>query len=80
MGFKVNFSQGDSRFGMTFESYSGSCTPLDNYDGDYVVTPKFTEQTIPTKDKVMVDDVTIKSIPISVVSNTSGGNTVIIGG
>jgi hypothetical protein len=49
------------------------------YDGEYVATPKVDEQTMPTKDKVLIDDVTIKSIPFFDVSNTSGGSTVYIG-
>lgn len=49
------------------------------YEGNYLVTPKVTEQTMPTKDKVMRDDVTIKSIPFFNVGNTSGGTTAYIG-
>ena len=49
------------------------------YEGDYAVTPKIDEQTIPTKDKFLVKDVTINPIPYFDVSNTSGGSTVYIG-
>lgn len=49
------------------------------YTGDYVITPKVNEQTMKTKDKVMTDNVTIKSIPFFNVSNNSGGSTVYIG-
>ena len=48
------------------------------YEGDYEVTPKVNAQTMATKDKVMVKDVTVKAIPFYNVSNTSGGNTVYI--
>lgn len=48
------------------------------YAGDYHVTPKVTEQTMPTKGKVMVEDVTVKSIPVFKTGNPSGGNTVYI--
>lgn len=48
------------------------------YEGDYVVTPKVEEQTMPTKSKVMLDDVTVKAIPFFETSNTSGGTTVYI--
>lgn len=51
----------------------------DLYEGDYEVIPKVDAQTMPTKDKVLVNDVTIKAIPFFNVSNTSGGNTVYIG-
>lgn len=49
------------------------------YEGDYVVTPKVSEQTLPTADKLLSEDVTIKEIPYFEVSNESGGNTVFIG-
>ena len=51
----------------------------DPYAGDYIVIPKVTEQVLPTSEKYMEDDVTIKSIPYFEVSNTAGGGTVYIG-
>lgn len=48
------------------------------YEGEYIITPKVTEQIIPTKEKVLAEDMTIKSIPYFDVSNNSGGNTVYI--
>lgn len=50
----------------------------EKYEGSYSITPKVEAQTMPTKEKVMVDDVTIKAIPFFDVSNTSGGSTVYI--
>lgn len=81
MILKVKFSELSHRFKPKFgevhkvTEYIGG----DPYEGDYVVTPKVVEQTMPTKDKIMGDDVTIKSIPFFNVSNTSGGDTVYIG-
>lgn len=49
------------------------------YEGEYKVTPKVIEQTLPTAKKLLSEDVTIKKIPYFEVSNTSGGNTVYIG-
>lgn len=49
------------------------------YEGEYKVTPKVSEQTLPTAKKLLSEDVTIKEIPYFEVSNTSGGNTVYIG-
>lgn len=49
------------------------------YEGDYTVTPKVEAQTIPTKDKVLTEDMKVRAIPFFNVSNTSGGNTVYIG-
>lgn len=49
------------------------------YEGEYEVTPKVTEQVIPTKDKLLKEDMIVNSIPFFNVSNTSGGKTVYIG-
>lgn len=49
------------------------------YDGDYVVNPTFKKQTLPTKDTVLMDDITINSISINKTVNASGGNTIVIG-
>lgn len=49
------------------------------YDGDYIVYPRFDEQTLETKNKLMKDDVTINEIAVSKVTNPQGGNTVWIG-
>lgn len=50
------------------------------YDGDYTVTPKIYEATVlPTKEKTMREDVTVRKIPQFEVSNESGGITLIMG-
>lgn len=49
------------------------------YEGDSVVTPKFEEQTLNTKNKVMDSDVNVKPISVVETPNPSGGITVIIG-
>lgn len=49
------------------------------YEGEYDVTPKVSEQKLPTAKKLLSKDVTIKEIPYFEVSNESGGNTVFIG-
>lgn len=49
------------------------------FDGPYKVKPTFENQTLQTKNMAMKDDVEIKPISITKVSNQSGGNTVIIG-
>ena len=48
------------------------------YEGEYAVTPKVESQVLPTRNKFMLDDVTIKEVPVFRVSNTSGGTTVYI--
>ena len=49
------------------------------YSGSYDITPKVEAQTLPTRDKVMVDDITIQAIPYYETGNAQGGNTVYIG-
>ena len=48
------------------------------YEGVYNVTPKVSEQTLPTAKKLLSKDVTIREIPYFEVGNNSGGNTVYI--
>ena len=48
------------------------------YNGEYEVTPKFEEQTLETKDKVMSENVTVHKIPRYDVANEAGGVTVYI--
>lgn len=49
------------------------------YNGIYDITPKVTAQTVPTRDKIMLDDVTVQAIPYYETGNVQGGNTVYIG-
>lgn len=74
----VIFEEIEEELEADFEEVKVVDTGGDPYKGDYAVTPKVGEQVLPTKDKYMVDDVTINPVPIFEVSNTSGGNTVYI--
>lgn len=58
-------------------SYSGNV--YEYYEGEYVISPKIHSQVMPTKDKVMDDDVLIKEIYINETENSSNGLTVQIG-
>ena len=49
------------------------------YIGEYDVTPSFTAQTLQTRNKSMLNDVTVQSIPVSEVTNPQDGITVTIG-
>ena len=50
------------------------------YEGEYEVTPKVYEnKTLQTKNHSMKDDILIRKIPQSEVSNLSNGYTLIIG-
>ena len=53
---------------------------LPTYEGEYEVTPKVYEnKTLQTKNHSMKDDILIRKIPQSEVSNLSNGTTLIIG-
>lgn len=53
---------------------------FETYKGETVVTPKFEEQKLKTKNLVVEDDISVTAIPVVKVSNSAGGNTIIIGG
>lgn len=50
------------------------------YKGSYDITPRVTAQTVPTRDKIMIDDITVQAIPYYETGNEQGGETVYIGG
>jgi hypothetical protein len=52
----------------------------DLYTGDYTVNPDFSGKTLETKNKTMDENVIVKPIEVTRVSNPSGGTTVYIGG
>lgn len=52
----------------------------DPYAGEYTVDPDFTGHTLPTKNKLLLENVVVNPIEVTSVSNTSGGKTVYIGG
>lgn len=49
-----------------------------DYDGAYSVTPTVGGETLPTKEKVMREDLEVRPIPFYETSNNSGGTTVYI--
>ena len=49
------------------------------YEGEYEVTPRLYEQGLETRNKLMLNDVTVHEIPITMTSNPQGGKTVLIG-
>ena len=48
------------------------------YGGPYEAIPKVTAQTLPTANKLMLEDVSVRAIPYFDVSNPAGGNTIYI--
>lgn len=93
MKFPMVFGEDEKAFSVSFEEKNDSVEDLGfgeiqfvteyvggaPYEGDYTVTPAVNAQTLPTKEKVMLDDLSIKAIPYFETSNNSGGNTVYIG-
>lgn len=66
--------EADGEFGA-FTKITGG----DVYTGDYVVDPKFVQQTLATRDKLMLEDVTVNEIAVASVQNPQGGQTIWIG-
>lgn len=52
----------------------------DWYEGIYTVTPSAAGKVLPTAQKRMHNDVTVRPIPYFSVSNAAGGTTICIGG
>ena len=48
------------------------------YEGSYAATPTNEQQILNTRGKYLTDNLTVEKVPISQVSNPSGGNTVYI--
>ena len=75
---EIVIAQNDMEIEIGLDEGSGGKLPT--YDGEYIVTPKpFEEQVLATKNKSLVDDVTVLEIPYSEVTNPEGGKTVNIG-
>lgn len=74
----VNFIQTECTFNTDFGEVFFIKTD-DVYEGDYNVIPRVYEQVLPTKDKLMLNDVTVEIIPLSKIINLQNGYTVTIG-
>lgn len=74
----ANFIQTECTFNIDFGEVFFVKTD-DAYEGDYNVTPRVYQQILPTKDKLMLDDVTVEIIPLTKVLNLQNGYTVTIG-
>lgn len=77
--FPCQFCEHESDFYCQFSEFL-IIRELDYYNGAYKITPKISEQTMPTKDKSMRADITIFSIPYAETTNLGGGYTATIGG
>lgn len=77
MCLDVEFNEGTAELELVFDEMSGTRFPF--YEGPYIVDPRKVEQKLRTKSMSMADDVTVKEIYYSEVSNLAGGNTAFIG-
>lgn len=78
----IRFSRTNQRIPIKFNNVQRvieqHLVDVENYEGSYVVTPKVDAQVLPTANKFLLNDMTVKPIPYYEVSNTSGGSTVFI--
>ena len=73
--FDLEFTEDCIDFTLDFGELTVIHTDPNPYLGPYVVIPKRRDQVLDTKDKTMTDDVTVKEVPWTEVSNPSGGTT-----
>lgn len=74
---KGHLSNQGQLLGRLATAYTTSALP---YEGSYSVTPATFEQKLYTRNRNLIEDVTIRPIPFFEVSNQSGGQTVYIAG
>jgi hypothetical protein len=80
MNIAVKFSEQNTTLPVIFKGLQIVEVQKDAeyYAGEYEVTPKVDAQTLPTKNKLMSADLTVKGVPIYETSNNAGGKTVYI--
>ena len=77
MKFDCTFNDGDN---FISDFNDGVPQTAGVYNGSYEVISKIGAQTLYTKDKLMLDNVSVRGIPRADVSNIHGGVTITIGG
>ena len=80
MSFEPEFDLDDMSFEPGFDVIVNTQGDVVPYTGDYIVDPDFATQILGTKEKYMLDDVTVNPIEVARVSNPAGGTTIYIGG
>lgn len=80
MSFEPEFDLDDMSFDPEFDVAVNTQGDVVPYTGDYIVDPDFATQTLETKEKYMLDNVTVNPIEVARVSNPAGGRTIYIGG
>lgn len=78
--FELEFDLDDMSFNPEFDVIVNTQGDVVPYTGDYIVDPDFATQILGTKEKYMLDDVTVNPIEVARVSNPAGGRTIYIGG
>lgn len=76
--FNVRFGSSEQNIPLRFKDLQQVTATPDFYEGEYDITPKVEAQTIPTANKFLAEDVTVREIPFFRVGNTAGGSTVYI--
>lgn len=79
LDFDTQFFEINSCFDTQMQDYIAN-TFISDYTGSYSITPKANQsQTLDTKNKVLINNITVFEVPYFDVSNNSGGITVTIG-
>lgn len=73
--FSVQMKDEDNRFNAGFKDIQLVSVTPEVYEGDYSIVPTVDAQVIPTKKKMMRDDLTVTAIPTYEVHNPTGGTT-----
>lgn len=75
LDLKTNKNSKNAKIGGLEDSVFTYQAPV--YEGEYNVIPKaYEEQVLQTKEKTLLENVTVQKVPYYEVSNSSGGNTV----
>lgn len=79
--FSTNLRSDNQKIDTTFSEFQeiSVIDKIETYDGPYVVTPAIDSQVLPTAQKRMIDNMTVKAIPYFRTSNPQMGETVYIG-
>ena len=80
MSFNPEFDLDDMSFEPGFDANVNTQGDVVPYTGNYIVDPDFATQILGTKEKYMLDNVTVNPIEVARVSNPAGGRTIYIGG
>ena len=79
--FSVDFKNENILFDLKFKNYqeTGISEDVEYYTDQYEITPSAEEQKLYTKQKYMLNDVTVNEIPFFETKNEMDGITVYIG-